>query len=276
MKKILRRSRRFLWAVALAIAFLPAGEGAYAQRPPGTGRPRPAVPKPERPPEPDIPPEPDVPLPRPFDVAKSLSTDLSISLAYVRAVGEFRRNVAIAFGITASAHPFFRARAVRLGFEGGYFLYGADTRNLSQLVQGAPAEVETESRIFTLGVGPRIVRALGPLAPYASGSVGAAVFLTDSCIRPASRLFTRECDYRSADAIDVAPAASLGAGLQVRLKNGSRPLYLHLGTRYLVTGPVRYVTQASIVSGPDENNSFRSVQTSTQMWVFQLGVSGRL
>jgi hypothetical protein len=191
------------------------------------------------------------------------------ALVYARATGPFAENVRHALGLTLTAHRNVERTGVfALGLDVTYLLYNYETRNLWSV-----DEVVAKSQILTLGAGPQVRVRIGTVEPYVTASVGFALFSTDSCARDGRTYPEEECSG-TVHAVNLAfPASAAGAGVRIRLTQGTEPISLDLGARYQRTPRVRYVTQDGLDVFDYDVVQVTTARSRTALWLFYVGVS---
>ncbi len=197
-----------------------------------------------------------------------------VALSVGQPVHEFRQYVAD--GIGASGHALYRmggSGAFGLRLDAGFVQYGSETKRIpwNDNVGRVTVDLTTRNNIFWAGVGPHLMVPRGPVRPYATGSVGFAVFNTNSSIRD------RDTDTEIAsdnNATDGTWAVSGGGGLLIPVARNARSLvFLDLGARYHRNGRVTYLREGGITDLPGGGVQYDKIRSEGDLWTFQIGVS---
>ncbi|HEX2166774.1 MAG TPA: hypothetical protein VHG09_06000, partial [Longimicrobiales bacterium] len=172
---------------------------------------------------------------------------------YARPVGEFRDYVKHGGGINVNfALPIPRGGAFSLRADGGFIVYGSETREVcfSQTVGcRILLELTTTNSIGYLNIGPQLMLPHGPVRPYVNAAIGGAYFGTSSSV---SGTDANEEDFASTTNFDdITFAWTGGGGLLISLSGGRTPVLLDLGVRYHGNGEVEYLKKGDITDNPD-------------------------
>ena len=181
-----------------------------------------------------------------------------------RPVGEFRGFVGTRGGFAAEATV-----GLPIGLRvAGSALYYSHRYDLSPAVGPGLGDVETHSVIASLGLGPQLTLAAGPLKLYGYGTIGAGYFTT---------WFGGDCGcggYGSAATLDdFTLAREVGGGLQLRVAGRRSPVYLHLSGRYVDHDDARYAVEDGVTVSTDGSVTVRAVESRVQFAMFQVGLS---
>lgn len=197
-----------------------------------------------------------------------------LALSVGQPVHEFRQYVDD--GIGASGHGLYRmggSGAFALRVDGGFVQYGSETKRIpwNDNVGRVSVDLTTRNNIFWAGVGPHLMVPSGPVRPYATGSVGFAVFTTNSSIRD------RDTDIEIAsdnNQNDATWAMSGGGGFLIPVARNARSLvFLDVGARYHRNGRVTYLREGGITDLPGGGVQYDRIRSEGDLWTFQVGVS---
>jgi len=197
-----------------------------------------------------------------------------IALSVGQPVHEFRQYVDD--GIGASGHGLYRvggSGAFALRLDAGFVQYGSETKRIpwNDNVGRVSVDLTTRNNIFWAGIGPHLMVPSGPVRPYATGSVGFAVFSTTSSIRD------RDTDTEIAsdnNHNDATWAMSGGGGFLIPVARNPRSLvFLDVGARYHRNGRVTYLREGGITDLPGGGVQYDRIRSEGNLWTFQLGVS---
>lgn len=199
---------------------------------------------------------------------------IGIQGQYARPVGEFRDYVKHGGGINANfAFPIPRGGAFALRADGGFIVYGSETRQVcfSQTVGcRILLDLTTTNSIAYLNVGPQLMLPDGPVRPYLNAAIGGSYFGTSSSV---SGTDGNDEDFASTTNFDdVTFAWAGGGGILVRLSGGATPVLLDLGIRYHGNGEVEYLKKGDITDNPDGTITISPTRSDANLLTFQIGV----
>lgn len=197
-----------------------------------------------------------------------------LAFAFGQPVHEFRQYVADGFG--GSGHVLYRmggSGAFAMRVDAGLVQYGSETKRIpwNSNIGRVTVDLTTRNNIFWAGVGPHLMVPRGPVRPYATGSLGFAVFNTTSSIRD------RQTDQDIAsdnNETDGTWAMSGGGGLLIPVARNARSLvFLDLGARFHRNGRVTYLREGGITDLPGGGVEYDRIRSEGDLWTFQIGVS---
>jgi hypothetical protein len=155
----------------------------------------------------------------------------------------------------------------------GFINYGSETLRFCSVYScRVGMDLDTRNDILFLGVGPELGVQLGPIRPYARGSLGIGYFLTTSGLS-GSDDWTGHSYANTNNFDDLVFQKRLGAGLGLRLSNGRRPVWLDIGADYHHNGTATYLREGDIVDQPDGSIVIYPRRTEANLWSFRVGVS---
>jgi len=194
--------------------------------------------------------------------------------AGARPDGEFRDYVAGGFG--GGGHAMLRispSGPVAIRLDAGFLNYGRETKRtaLSPTIgDRIQVDVTTTNNIAHLGIGPQIGVPDGRFRPYVGGIAGIGYFFTQSQVEAirGQEPFAETTNY---DDLTFS-YAGLG-GVYVPLSARRAPISLDVGLRYVVNGRTRYLREGSIVDGPGGSISFSPIESETNFFALQIGVT---
>lgn len=194
---------------------------------------------------------------------------------YARPVAEFGDYVKHGGGLDLSAAlPVTRGNALALRADGGFIVYGSETRRVCfSATVGCRIllDLTTTNSIAYLNVGPQLMLPTGPVRPYINGAIGGAYFGTTSSV---DGVDGNDDDFASTTNFDdITFAWNAGGGVLVRLSSGNTPVFLDLGARYHGNGEVEYLKRGDIVDNPDGTITITPTRSEANLVTFQLGVS---
>ncbi|MGH7568198.1 MAG: hypothetical protein ACREL9_04375 [Gemmatimonadales bacterium] len=184
-------------------------------------------------------------------------------------VGEFANFVGTHGGF-GGAVTFGRNLGLRIG--GSLLIYGHQSRPIPLAGTGGliALDLSTNNYIASLGLGPQVTLGEGPLQLYGYGTVGLGYFGTTSSV---SGSYDYEPFASTTNFDNATLALETGGGLQIRLANPRRPVFLDLSARYVRNGRVRYVTESGVRENPDGSFTLYPIESQANLVVFQIGVS---
>ena len=155
----------------------------------------------------------------------------------------------------------------------GFINYGSETlRYCSVYSCRVGMDLDTRNDIFFVGVGPELAIQMGPIRPYARGSLGIGYFATTSGLS-GSDDWTGNSFANTNNLDDLVFQKRLGAGLGLRLSNGRRPVWLDIGADYHHNGIASYLKEGDIVDQPDGSIVIFPRRSDANLWSFRFGVS---
>lgn len=193
---------------------------------------------------------------------------------YARPVGEFRDYVKHGGGINVNfALPIPRGGAFSLRADGGFIVYGSETREVcfSQTVGcRILLELTTTNSIGYLNIGPQLMLPDGPVRPYVNAAIGGSYFGTSSSV---SGTDANEDDFASTTNFDdITFAWTGGGGILISLSRGRTPVLLDLGMRYHGNGEAEYLKKGDITDNPDGTLTINPTRSEANLLTFKLGV----
>jgi len=178
------------------------------------------------------------------------------TLVIAQPLGEFRRNGAVAPGLTGFA--VLGRSSVGLRIDGAYLVYDSDYRGYG---------ISTTSSIGSLAFGPQLTLGQGAIRPYGFATLGGSVFWTSVSDAHYCGCYDSDVFYLNGQ---VTTVTQVGTGVLI---NVSRRVSLDLGVRDVRHERVRYVPAGGITENPDGSFSVERVETPVRMRAFQAGVS---
>jgi len=186
-------------------------------------------------------------------------------------VGEFDRFVNLGGGVNLfGVFNLSPGGVLGLRVNGSVIGYGSsrEPRSLSQTVPEVIVDVRTTNWITTMGLGPQVTLGQGPVRVYSYGTVGFAYFSTVSSAGDHAHTFAS-----STNLDDWRFATALGGGLQFRVANRHRPVYLDLAVHGQHNGRTRYLRSGGIETRPDGSILITPIESQANLVTLRLGVS---
>jgi opacity protein-like surface antigen len=199
---------------------------------------------------------------------------IGIQGQYARPVGEFRDYVKHGGGLNINfAWPVQRASALALRADGGFIVYGSETRRVCfSTTVGCRIQLDltTTNSIAYLNAGPQLMLPHGPVRPYVNAGIGGSYFGTSSSI---DGVDGNDDDFASTTNFDdVTLAWTGGSGLLISLSRRSTPVLLDVGLRYHGNGEVEYLKKGDIQDNPDGTITISPTRSRADLLTFQIGV----
>ncbi len=200
-----------------------------------------------------------------------------LTLSVSQPTGQFRRFAGVGVGIAANAQVAAdRGGVLGLRVEGGAQNYGRQSGPVptfqGQLFANNYRQV-TSNDIYWGAVGPQLSVPLGPVRPYAFGTVGVANFTTSS------RFVGLGLDGRQSQSINVtdlrnfATTRGYGGGLRFRIPRGVErtPLSVDLGAKAHLIRSAQYLVPGLV--SPTQDPTLRAFRGQANFVTYHLGVS---
>lgn len=161
-------------------------------------------------------------------------------------LGEFNDNVGLGGGLGLGGLLYLGGeRFAALRAEGSFIIYGSETvrRPLSPTIPFVDVDVETTNSILSMGVGPQIFLATGPVRPYVYGTVGLSYFVTQTSVKGDHE---DEPIASTTNFEDLNLLLTGGGGLSVRVHEGDASIHLDLSASYNHNGLAEYITKGGL------------------------------
>jgi hypothetical protein len=206
--------------------------------------------------------------------ADRLFAGLTVSVS--QPTGAFRRFAGVGVGLAANAQVAAdRAGVLGLRVEGGAQNYGRSsgpTQSFGVLLNRQYRQV-TSNDIYWGAVGPQLSVPLGPVRPYAFGTVGVANFTT------ASRFIGLGLDGRQAQTLEITDLRNFsttrgyGGGLRFRVPRGPgrAAVSVDLGAQAHLIRSARYLVPGLV--SPTQDPALRAIRGQANFVTYHLGVS---
>jgi len=163
--------------------------------------------------------------------------------------------------------PATRALVLRLD---GSFLRFAPTTSARPYRGAQPVFITTGSQILTAVAGPELRVGMGRLRLSVTAGGGIASYTNTGAVTgiAAPDRFSGATTFG-----DLTLAYTGGAGVGLRLGGGASPVWLDLSTRYMGTGPTRWVREGNIPVGYISGVYLKPTNSPTTLVAYQLSVS---
>jgi hypothetical protein len=168
--------------------------------------------------------------------------------------GDFGQNTGNGVGIGASMIWRLDPQAIaNWRVDLGILNYGNETRRIPLAGTGGLVKLDlrTTNNIFSLVTGPQLQFGNGPVVPYVAALGGMSVFWTESSVEGTQSDNTPFA--RTTNNSDVVLAYGGAVGTTLRVYNGSRPVRLDLGARFLRHDDVRYLNDQRVRDAFQQN-----------------------
>ncbi len=161
--------------------------------------------------------------------------------------GDFGQNTGNGFGVGASMIWRLDPQSIaNWRVDLGVLNYGNETRRIPLAGTGGLVKLDlrTSNNIFSLVTGPQLQFGNGPVAPYVAALGGMSVFWTESSVEGTQSDNTPFA--RTTNSSDAVLAYGGAVGSTLRVYNGSRPVRIDLGARFLRHDDVRYLNDQRV------------------------------
>jgi opacity protein-like surface antigen len=189
-------------------------------------------------------------------------------------VGEFAENVGTGYGLGGFGSWAFDPQGVAsIRLDLGFLNYGRETIRICVTTPcRVTGDLTTSNNIVFGGLGPQItVGGRGPVRAYGTASVGFAYFATTSSVEGSNNNGDPFASDTNFD--DATFAWTAGGGVQIRVSNGVKPVYLDFGARYHGNGEAEYLRKGDITDLPDGSVIINPRRSDTNLWTIRVGVS---
>ena len=201
----------------------------------------------------------------------------AVHLQVTEPKGDFGKNTGTGFGLGAVGLWRLDANGVaNLRADMGFITYGSKTRRIDFANTGGLVKLDlrTTSNIFSMVGGPQIGGTAGPVAPYVALLGGFSVFWTESSVEGSNNSSNNGEPFASTtNASDFVPAYGGAAGLAIRVYNGTRPVRLDLGARYLRHDDVSYLNEERVEDAFRNNRDPIPLRGRADFVTYYLGVN---
>lgn len=186
-----------------------------------------------------------------------------------RPVGSLDPYLASGYGAAGFVEFGPASRVLALRVDAG-FLRFAPTTSARPYRGLQPVFITTGSQLFTVVAGPVLRVGLGRLRLSATAGGG---FASSTNTGAVTGIATPERFSGATTFGDLTLAYAAGGGLGVRVGRGAAPVWLDLSTRYVGTGPTRWVREGNIPVGYVSGVYLKPTNSPTTMVVYQLSVA---
>ena len=188
--------------------------------------------------------------------------------------GEFGQNTGNGFGVNATG----LLRIDELGLlnlraDLGVVTYGTQRRRIDLANTGGLVKLDlrTTSSIFSMVAGPQLGGSTGAISPYAAALGGFSVFWTESSVEGSNN---ENSPFASTtNSSDAVLAYGGAAGLAVRVSNGTRPIRLDVGARYLRHDEASYLNKQRVQEAFENDREPVPIRGRADFVTYYLGVN---
>ncbi len=197
--------------------------------------------------------------------------------------GEFKDQIDAGFGLSGGYTYGFGGSqspvSFRLGANGGFIIYGNETRTepFSTTIPDVTVEVETSNNIVQFGLGGMLAATRGPVRPYMEGRAGFSYFYTETKIRDEDRQDDQDI-ASSTNFDDTTGYTALGGGLLIPVYSQGQPgaggftVSVDLKFLWWWGGKADYLKEGSIERS-NGNVVYDVTRSTTDMTTAHLGVA---
>lgn len=129
-------------------------------------------------------------------------------------------------------------------------------------------DLTTTNSIFFGGIGPELTIPVGPIQPYANGTMGFSYFATTSSLDDGFDDFGSTTNFS-----DVVFAWKVGGGLRVRVGRGHRPVWFDFGVERHDNGVADFLTEGDITDNPDGSIAIFPNRSEANLLTYKFGIS---
>ena len=198
---------------------------------------------------------------------------IGIHLQVSEPKGEFGRNAGNGFGIGAYLLRRLDPHSI-VNFRGDVSLltYGNSTRRIPLSGTGGLIQLNlrTTSNIVSFVAGPQLLGPTGGFTPYATALGGFSVFWTSSAIEGSANV--GQSFATTTNASDAVWAYGGAVGSYIRVTNGSHPVHIDLGARFLRHDDVRYLTADRVREAYTNDRPPVPIRGRADFFTYYLGV----
>ncbi|MHB9029779.1 MAG: hypothetical protein ACYC9O_13515 [Candidatus Latescibacterota bacterium] len=196
--------------------------------------------------------------------------------------GEFKDQINGGIGLSGGyTYGFFHNSplSLRIGADGGFIIYGNETRRepFSPTIPDVVVEVETSNNIVQFGLAAKLATNRGPLRPYFEGRAGVSYFYTETKIRDVDGNDDQDI-ASSTNFDDTTGYTALGGGALIPVYTHTEPsgrlitISVDLRFLYWFGGEANYLREGSI--GRDNGTvTYDVIRSKTDMTTAHLGVA---
>ena len=190
---------------------------------------------------------------------------VAFNLLAGRPVGEFANAAAIGLGWDIEGSLFWKGSdRIALRAALGGVIYGWEREKT-----GTGMRRTTTNDLTLLQVGPEYSWPLGNFRPFVHASVGITSFVTTENEKDSWWRDGTETQILG----DYTGSMAVGAGLDVKVREGSNPVLLTLGGDYHRNGSARYLTEGAAVHNPDGSLTMHPSVTQANLVTFRIGAA---
>jgi len=202
-------------------------------------------------------------------VAQDARTRIGVGPVVARPLGSLGQYLSSAYGAGGFVEFGPADRALVLRIDASFVRF--PQRTSARPFRGVqPVFITTGSQIFAAVAGPELRAGLGRVRVSVSAGGGFASSTNTGAVTgiAAPDRFSGATTFG-----DLTLAYTGAAGLGVALREGAAPVWLDLSTRYVGTGPTRWVREGNIPVGYVSGVYLKPTQSPTRLVAFQLSVS---
>jgi hypothetical protein len=196
-------------------------------------------------------------------------THVGAGPVYAQPTGSLGRYLGNAYGIGGFVELGRPAGVLSLRIDGSFLRFAANTSARPYLLM-QPVFITTGSQIFTAVAGPELRIGIGRLRLSATAGAGIASSTNTGAV---TGIATPDRFSGATSFGDLTLAYAGGAGLGLQLGGGASPVWLDLSTRYVGTGPTRWVREGNIPVGYISGVYLKPTWSQATLIAYQLSVS---
>lgn len=188
--------------------------------------------------------------------------------------GDFAANTDHGFGLGAYViGAVDRHKILNLRADVSFVSYANTRRRIPLANTGGLVQLDlrTSSNIVSVVAGPQLLGPTGAFTPYATALGGFSVFWTESTVEGSQR--TNEPFASTTNSSDAVWAYGGAVGSYIRVHQGTHPVRLDLGARFLRHDDVRYLTADRVRQAYDNDRPVVPVRGRADFITYYLGAN---
>ena len=155
----------------------------------------------------------------------------------------------------------------------GFLVYGYERQHhCMSLPYGCRIglDLTTTNNIAFGGIGPELALPLGVIEPYARATMGFSYWFTNSSLSG----HDEHDDFGNTTHFsDAVLAWRAGAGIRVRVANGSKPVSIDFGVERHTNGVAEFLTEGDILDHPDGSITLFPNRSEANLMTYRVGIS---
>jgi hypothetical protein len=201
--------------------------------------------------------------------AQEARTQFGVGPMFARPLGSLGQYMASAYGAGGFVQFGSASQALVVRVDGDFVRF-APTTSARPFRGLEPVFITTGSQIFTVLAGPELRLGIGRVRLTATAGGGIASSTNTGAV---SGIASPDRFSGATTFGDLTLAYAGGAGIGLRLGGVAMPVWLDFSTRYMGTGPTRWVREGNIPVGYISGVYLKPTKSPTSLVAYQLSVS---